>query len=474
MMLQPLSRTSIFLRPLVYLSGNWVSRMGVVAVNTAVVFWLFLLPTTLSGAALHPYVGILTFMALPGLFFLGLALIPLGIALRRRRELRQGLPLTALPPLHSNTPELRRLLLFVGITTAVNLIVGAQLTYGAVHYMDSIAFCGRTCHEVMQPEYAAYQNSPHARVECVACHIGAGANWFVKSKLSGVAQVFAVAFNTYPRPIPTPIRDLRPARETCETCHWPDKFGADRLRVIEKFAEDEANTRTQTVLLMLIGGGGVTRGIHGVHIAPGVTIEYAPGDASRQSIPWVRYRNTETGHTAEYLAADAKPEVVRQLPRRQMDCMDCHNRPTHAFEMPESAVDRALAAGRISAALPFVKKVGVELLKKDYASHDQAAAAMRAALRDRYGGRAEATRAAEALAEIYQRNVFPRMKVGWGTYVNNIGHTDFPGCFRCHDDRHSGEGGRIISQDCNSCHRLLAMEETAPKVLSDLGVAGSQ
>jgi len=462
-----------WLRPLVYLSGNWLSRMGVVAVNTAMVLWLFLLPTTLGGAALHPYVGILAFLALPGLFFLGLALIPLGIVLRRRRELRQGLPATVFPPLHSNTPELRRLLLFVGITTVLNLIVGAQLTYGAVHYLDSVTFCGRTCHEVMQPEYAAYQNSPHARVGCVACHIGPGASWFVKSKLSGVHQVFAVALNKYPRPIPTPIRDLRPARETCETCHWPDKFGADRLRVIDKFAEDQANTRTRTVLLMLIGGGGVTRGIHGVHIAPGVTIEYAPQDFSRQSIPWVRYRNAQTGRTAEYLAADAKPEAARRLPRRQMDCMDCHNRPTHAFEMPDSALDRALAAGRISAALPFVKKTGVELLKRNYQSHEQAAAAIRAALRDRYGGRAEATRAAEALVDIYQRNVFPGMKVGWGTYANNIGHTEFTGCFRCHDDRHCGDGGRAISQDCNSCHRLLAMEETAPKVLSELGVAGS-
>jgi len=293
---------------------------------------------------------------------------------------------------------------------------------------------------------------------------------FVKSKLSGVRQVFAVGLNTYPRPIPTPIKDLRPARETCETCHWPDKFGADRLRVFDKFASDEANTRTQTVLLMLIGGGGVTRGIHGAHMAPGVTIEYAPADSSRQTIPWVRYRNSQTGRITEYVAADAKAEAVRQLPRRQMDCMDCHNRPTHAFELPEGALDRAMASGIVSAALPFIKKLGVELLSKPYRSHEEAAEAIRKAVEARYGRRPEAARAAQALVAIYQRNVFPQMRVSWGTYPNNIGHNDFPGCFRCHDEQHASPDGRKITQDCNSCHRLLAMEEAAPKILTELGL----
>jgi len=445
-----------------------------VVVNTATVLWLFLLPTTLAGSVAHPYVGIAAFLALPWLFFLGLALIPLGMAWRRRRERRQGLPPADLPPLDFKNAELRRLLLFVAVTTVVNLGIGAQLSYGAVHYMDSVTFCGQTCHQVMQPEFAAYQNSPHSRVECVACHIGPGASWFVKSKLSGVGQVFAVTFNTYPRPIPTPIRNLRPARETCETCHWPDKFGADRLRVIDKFGEDETNTRTQTVLLMLIGGGGVSRGIHGVHMAPGVTIEYATADASRQTIPWVQYRNSLAGRTTEYQAADAKPEAVRRLDRRQMDCMDCHNRPTHAFELPEGAVDRAMSTGRISASLPFVKKLGVELLRTPYQSQEEGATAITKALEARYGQRAETARAAQALVSIYRRNVFPQMKVSWGTYPNNIGHNDFPGCFRCHDDEHSSSDGRKISQDCNSCHRLLAMEEASPKILSELGLTGAQ
>jgi hypothetical protein len=376
--------------------------------------------------------------------------------------------------------ELRRLLVFISLTTLANLVIGSQLLYRAVTYMDGVTFCGQTCHTVMQPEYTAYQNSPHSRVECVACHIGPGASWFVRSKLSGVGQVFAVTFNTYPRPIPTPVRNLRPARETCEACHWPQKFGEDRVQVLSQFADDQSNTRTQTVLLMLIGGGRVSRGIHGAHLGPGITIHYSPADESRQTIPRVEHSNSLTGRSTVYLAPDATPQSLAKLPMRLMDCMDCHNRPTHAFELPEPAVDHALAAGLIDPSLPFAKKVSVEILRKDYRSRAEAAAAIPAGFRGFYRQHhpdisqqrpAEISRSAEALLAIYQRNVFPEMKVTWGTYPNNLGHSDFTGCFRCHDDAHSSPDGKKITQDCNTCHRLLAMEEAAPKILTDLGLA---
>jgi hypothetical protein len=314
----------------------------------------------------------------------------------------------------------------------------------------------------------------------VACHIGPGASWFVKSKLSGVGQVFAVTFNTYPRPIPTPIEDLRPARETCETCHWPQKFGADRLRVIPKYADDEANTPAQTVLLMRIGGGlHGGPGIHGVHLGEGVEISYYPAGEDRQVIPKVEYRNSLTGRTTTYVAADAKAEALERLPRRLMDCMDCHNRPTHTFQLPDPAVNQAIAAGLISPQLPFIKKTAVEALRKEYPSQEQASAAIPAAIAAFYKSnypavyesrRADIRRASDAVLAIYSRNVFPQMKVTWGTYPNHIGHNDFPGCFRCHDDNHASTAGRNIGQDCSSCHQILAMEETSPKVLTDLGL----
>jgi hypothetical protein len=458
--------------PIIHLSSNWVSRIGVVLVTSAVVFWFFLFPTSVRGAGAHPYLGILEFLIIPSVFFAGLGIIPIGMWLRARRERKSGAYPSSVPPLALRSTELRRLLIFVGVTTVVNMTLGSLFTYQAVGYMDGVAFCGETCHKVMHPEFAAYQNSPHSRVECVACHIGPGASWFVKSKLSGVGPLFAVTFNTYPRPIPTPVRNLRPARETCEACHWPQKFGEDRLRVIYNYADDEKNTLTKTVLLMRIGGGHGSPGIHGAHLGPGVTIHYSPADESRQTIPRVEYQNSLTKRGAIYVASDARPEALKKLPTRLMDCVDCHNRPTHTLELPERAVNKALASGAISPSLPFVKKRGVELLKKSYASQEVAAKAIPAALHEWYRDNqsAEVARAAQALVVIYSRNVFPEMKVTWGTYPNNVGHTDFPGCFRCHDDNHSAADGKKIVQDCNTCHQLLTMDDPAPKILTDLGL----
>ena len=301
-----------WLSPIVYLSNNWISQLGVVVVTSATVFWLVLLPSTLRGQAPNPYMGILMYLALPGVFIGGLVLIPLGILWERRREHKSGQMPANFPPLDFQNRELRRLMTFVGLASFVNVIIASQLSYSAVNYMDSVSFCGQTCHTVMQPEFTAYQNSPHARVECVQCHIGPGAGWFVRSKLSGVRQVFAVTFHTYSRPIPTPVHNLRPARETCEACHWPQQYGGDRLKVISKFADDEHNTATKTVLMMHIGGGNGRQGIHGVHMGPGVRIRYAASDEKRQTIPWVEYQDA-AGKATAYVASDAKGAMPGNL-----------------------------------------------------------------------------------------------------------------------------------------------------------------
>jgi hypothetical protein len=463
-----------WLSSLVYLSRNLISRIGVVVVTSATVLWLFLLPSTFRGEMQHPYIGILAFLLLPGFFFFGLALIPLGIWLHVRRERRAGRQPATYNPLTLRTPELRQLVWFVLLTTLANIVIGSQLTYHAVLYMDSVSFCGLTCHTVMQPEYTAYQNSPHSRVDCVACHIGPGASWFVRSKLSGIGQVFAVIFNTYPRPIPTPVRNLRPARETCEQCHWPQKFEQDRLNIINNYGDDEKNSLTKTVLLMRISGAGAHPGIHTAHLAPGVTISYYPSDESRQTIPRVEYRNSVTGRVSVFTASDAKPEALKNLPVREMDCMDCHDRPTHTFQLPGRAVDDAITAGAIPATLPFIKKTAVEVLRKDYKSQAEARQKITEAIEKFYGDanprRAEIARAAKAVVAIYDRNVFPHMRVTWGTYPNNLGHMDFPGCFRCHDGGHVTPSGEAIPNDCNTCHLTLAMDDPAPKILTELGL----
>jgi hypothetical protein len=469
-----------WLSPLIHLSNNWMSLAGVIIVTSATVFWLFLLPVTLRGETTSPYIGILVFLGLPAPFFAGLILIPLGIWLQHRREGRAGVYPADFPALSWGNFELRKLTYFFGATTLLNLAIASQLTYSAIGYMDGVAFCGQTCHTVMQPEFTAYQNSPHSRVDCVKCHIGPGAGWFVKSKLSGVGQVIAVTFHTYPTPIPTPVHNLRPARETCEQCHWPQKYGEDRLKVIPKYASDETNTLTQTVLLMKIGGGNKGIGIHGTHLGPGVTITYGHSDEARQNIPWVEYDNN--GKITAYATSDAKPDGAG-LTKRTMDCMDCHNRPAHSFDLPERGVDKAMNNGLISATLPFAKKKAVEILKVPYLSRDEAAEKIPAAFAKYYQEsypaiwaqrQADVTASAKEVLAVYGRNIFPEMKVTWGAYPMNIGHEDFPGCFRCHDGAHSSKSGDSITQDCNACHNLLAQDEGNPKVLTDLGIEESK
>jgi len=467
-----------WLVPLLVLSSNWLSAIGVVLVTASGIFWLVLMASNASPHSSNPYVGILLWVIAPAVFFAGLALIPAGIAMQRRKDARNG---QAPPPMSFDftDPRVRKFLGFLAVTTFFNIIIATYFGFSSVAYMDSTAFCGLTCHTVMAPEYTAYQNSPHSRVECVQCHIGPGASWFVKAKLSGTRQLIAVALNTYHRPVESPIPDLRPSRDTCEGCHWPQKFGGERLKIITKFGDDEANTKTQTVLMMHIGGPR-TKGIHGAHVGAGVEITYGATDRQRQNIAWVKARKAN-GEVTEYLGKDAKPGEPSGE-GRVMDCVDCHNRPTHVFELPERGLDRILNAGEASADLPFFRKQGLELLKASYSTQELALKQIPASLEQFYQQKypdvyqtrgEEIRRSGKALASVYGRNVFPAMKIEWGTYLNNIGHTDSIGCFRCHDDEHKSKAKADlkITQDCSTCHEMIAMDEANPKILSDLGLA---
>lgn len=457
------------------LTQNWASLAGVFLVTTAGISWLFVLPLQVRGHVDNPYIGIIVFLILPIVFFAGLALIAVGIYIGRKR-IRRGLA----EPAFDRKTALRRLAWFFGITTLANVLIGTQVTYRAVEHMETPQFCGATCH-TMHPEFAAYRNSPHSRVECVECHVAPGAAGWVNSKAAGTRQLIETVFNTYRRPIPSALESNRliPARETCENCHWPGAFGGVRLRVFNKYAEDEANTRTQTVMLMLIGGGKIP-GIHGAHVGPGIHIRYAAPDGARQTIPWVEYRNENSGKTLTFVASDSTPDSIKDLPRYEMQCVDCHNRPTHTFELPDRAMDKAMALGDIPVTLPFIKKAGVEALKVNYSSNKEASEQLPASIisnyqknyPDVYGKRSQdVNQAAQAILAIYNRNVFPDLKVTWGTYPNNLGHTDFPGCFRCHDGSHATADNVSITQDCNTCHEPLAMEEASPEILKSLGIA---
>src|SRR6266542_2793156 len=472
-----------WLRPAVYLGQNPTSLTGaVLTTSTAVTmlaFWGYLLE---RGGPVHSYTGIIFFLILPAVFVVGLILMPVGALLRRRQLRARGELPDHYPQVDLRNPVLRGAATLVSGLTFVNFAIIGTASYQAVDYMDSTQFCGRTCHSVMAPEYTAYLNSPHSRVPCVDCHIGSGAPWFVKAKISGVRQLFAVNLKTYSRPIPSPVQNLRPSRDTCEHCHWPEKSTGDKFVVRTKYADDEQNTPATTVLLLKIGGRTTQGlvGIHGRHLDTTGRIQYLSTDGRRQVIPQVTYLD-DAGKRVDFVSTEVKstPADLARAERRTMDCMDCHNRPTHAFEMPERAVDKAMTEGRISPTLPFVKKQAVAALRAEYADQATATERIPRALAEFYKAkypetyqnrRAVVETAAEQVKEIYLRNIFPQMKITWGTHPNNIGHDDFLGCFRCHDGKHQSTDGRVISDDCSACHQILAMEEKEPKVLADLGL----
>jgi len=419
-----------------------------------------------------PYVGVVAYVLLPSLLVLGLILIPAGMALERRRRARlaaTGETEPPLPVIDLNRPRTRRrALVFLGLSTVnVLLLVGAS--YKGIEVMDSTQFCG-SCHSVMDPEATAHRLSPHARVRCVECHIGPGASWFVKSKLSGSWQLVSVVFGLYPRPIPTPVHNLRPARDTCEQCHWPTKFVGDRLKVIARHADDAENTPLKTVLLLHVGGqqGTHARGIHW-HVGPGVQVRFF-ADAKRERIGAVELV-TPGGAPRTF---EAKGEPITDGRWREMDCIDCHNRPTHIYRGPEEEVDAAIESGRIARTLPFVRREGVKALRAAYPSADAAREGLKKQLTEFYdkedparaAQRRPAVEAAAAeLGEIWARNVWPRMSITWGTYPTLLGHDATPGCFRCHDGDHSSKDGAVISNDCELCHKVLAQDEKEPEVL---------
>lgn len=455
-------------RPLIdILTGHWVSMTGTALVTLAGVSWLFLLPMHMSGRADNPYIGLYAFVVLPLIFFTGLILIPIGAILGRRR-VEHGVAVAV-----DRQKLWRRAGIFFAVMTAANLVIGSQLTYRAVGFMDSVQFCGQTCH-VMKPQFTAHQRPPHTAVACESCHIVPGAAGFVRAKMAGTRQLVGVILNNYQRPIASAMESNRlvSSAETCEQCHARNEPMSPKLRVITKYNPDETNTQTQTVLMMMVDK------IHFAHLARGVAIRYAAADKKRQTIPWVEYRGP-SGAVRTFLASDTKPEQAAALPKFEMQCVDCHNRVGHLFQTPDRALDSAITSGRIPANLPFIKKTGLELLQKSYADAADAAARIAAQLNDFYRQKYpdifaqrsnDIQSAARSLAEIYNGNVFPEFKVTWGTYSNNLGHVDYPGCFRCHDGSHVTTANDAITQDCAACHNAIAVEESSPEVLKTLGL----
>ncbi|MEW6749613.1 MAG: NapC/NirT family cytochrome c [Candidatus Latescibacterota bacterium] len=448
---------------------NWVTAAGAFLAGITFSVILILLLLDLLVVETSIYLGLLTYVALPVLLIAGLLIIPLGMGLESKRLARgqassfpRHFHVDLVDPGHRNA-----FLIFV-VGSAILLVATSIGTYKAYQQTESVAFCGQLCHSVMSPEYTAYRASPHARVACVECHIGSGADWYAKSKLSGAYQVYATLANVYPRPIPTPIEDLRPARETCEECHWPTKFFGSHQRVNPHFLPDEANTPYPISLLVKVGGGsGRGRQAEGIHwhVSEDTRVEYIARDPARLQIAWVRLTGPE-GRTVEYaLPTDPLTDAERAAAQvRTMDCMDCHNRPSHQYRSPNRTVNEAMAQGLLDPSLPFIKAQAVQALDQPYADTPAALRAIEekitAFFRQEYPGLLPArsqdvARAVAAVQGIYRQNSFPEMKVTWRQYPDHVGHTEFVGCFRCHGSALESTDGQTISRDCSLCHLIL-------------------
>ena len=440
-----------------------LSIAGALLTTVSAVVFLFVLFLDLFGFHTNPYVGLIFFLIMPTLFVAGLLMIPMGIALERRRQ-RLGLAPRRIPRIDLSDPHHQRVVGLVLALTIVNLLIVSLAAYRGVEYMDTTAFCGQVCHTVMEPEFVAHREGPHSKVTCVKCHVGSGAQSFVYYKLNGLRQLAHLVQNSYPRPVPSPVFNLRPATETCEACHSPERFHGDKMSIIPSYADDEQNTSSPTKLLLHLGGGmpqfGLGAGIHW-HTNTQNEIEFVATDERRQEIPYVRLKDA-SGTVHEFRAPEVTDEQIAAGDRRRMDCVDCHNRPTHEFlASPERAVDEALARGAMPATLPFARRETVAALKETYpdrASADRAIAErLRAFYQKNQGApaqQADVDRLIRAAQFLHARNVFPAMNVTWGTHPSHIGHTDAPGCFRCHDDQHKSAEGRVIRQDCDLCHEL--------------------
>lgn len=451
-------------------SKNWLTIIGsiIAVINLALIILLFIISTIFNKG--NSNLGLFIYIILPGFMIMGLLVIPIGIIRERKRIRRSGITgEKRFPKIDLNDPRHRNAFLIFAVSTVIVLFLSTLGSFQAFHITESVEFCGTLCHQVMEPEYTAYQNSPHANVSCVECHVGSGASWYVKSKLSGLHQVYAVLTKTYPTPIETPLHDLRPARETCEKCHWPQKFYSRTLATNKYYLTDSLNSEVNITLQMKIGPEhtqlGLTEGIHW-HINPNVNIEYVSENDKRENITFVKYTNKSTG-TVKIFRNDSNPisdSLLSVSQTRSMDCIDCHNRPSHNYKSPPVYFDNAMLTGAISKDIPFIKKVSMGILRDTFTNKDTALMKINDGITSfyktsfsEYYAKNQTTidKSISAIQKAFSENTFPKMKVTYDRYPEHIGHLESDGCFRCHNDAFIAADGTKISRNCNLCHTIV-------------------
>jgi len=454
---------------------NWLSLAGAVLSVSAFFAFVLLFAVDLMAAHANPYMGILAYVVAPMFLLMGLGMIITGYVIETRR-LRKGLPEKTggfvLNINLSRRRDRRMLVGFIGGSLGF-IFLTAFGSYETYHLMETNSFCGETCHTPMEPEYKAYQHSAHANVDCVACHIGPGTTAYIRTKLNGVKQMYHQIRGDFDRPIRIRNPNLRLAQETCQTCHWSQKHIGDVHRTYKHFQSDEANTPFTVQMILKVGGSdpvmGPVQGIHS-HMNVSNKIEFIHTDEDRLNIPWVRVTDAN-GKVTEYRTAEFKDDISKHA-IRNMDCMDCHNRPSHKFLSPNAAVDRSMAFGRIDPSIPWAKKNVVKALVQNYATREEAQQKIEASLRADYPNEKRLDELIKEAKEIYKVNFFPEMKADWRAHPDYIGHKDSNGCFRCHDGKHFAADGKssIKGSDCNACHIIVA--QGAGKELEKYSPAG--
>jgi nitrate/TMAO reductase-like tetraheme cytochrome c subunit len=444
------------------LFNNWITAIGAVLAVGALFSFALLVWMDFTQGNKNPYLGIFTYIVAPGFLIAGLALVFFGAWAQRRWEIKNS----NRPDkwrLDFSSPTQRRHLVLYGTGALGFIMLSAFGSYQTYHYSESVQFCGEVCHRAMNPEFVEYQRGAHARVDCVDCHIGSGAEWFIKAKINGTHQLIAYTLNNYHRPIATPIKNLRPAQDICEKCHWPEKFHGNIDVSFDHVLTNRQNTPYNVRMLMHVNTtepGKPAGGIHW-HVNRNEKVEYYASDEKRQVIPWMRVTNKLDGTTRVYRTGAFKGEPpVDQI--RTMDCMDCHNRPAHKFPTVNSSVEASLNAGTLSTKLPFIKREAVKAMMQKEITAADAPAKIAAYLTAKYPGAPELPTAIAEVQRIFSVTFFPERKADWRAYPDNIGHKDWPGCFRCHDDKHkTAQGESVKSSDCTSCHTILAQGKGA-------------
>jgi len=367
----------------------------------------------------------------------------------------------------------------------VTLLAAGAGSVAVIEFSESNTFCGDVCHQVMRPEAIAHAQTAHSRLDCVECHVGAGADGFLRAKIGGLRQLWMVTVGHVEPPIPTPIHGGTISRELCEGCHSPDRDIGYTTLTRSYFLNGMEDMPVELAMVVKVGGGSNGAvggsGIH-YHMQIADKVEFIARDAQRQDVAWVRVTAAD-GEVREYSneAAPLTEAEKEDLPVRRMECIDCHSRPAHAFTAPIDSVNAALAGELLPGEVPYIKEASVRALDGDYDTTDQAMAGIERTLREFYEDEdpdvleeqeEELTRAAEYLREVYRQTIFPEMKADWSTHPRNNGHRDSLGCFRCHNDEMIDQTGEPVFTDCSRCHAVLAQDDEAIRTMTqfDLGM----